>query len=172
MNDVTQRSHHRQQSGHRRPRLLVGHFRGERWSTIDVLSDGTTGFWVSNGVLHHEKLPYPVNTAVLQETLPGTGTRTTRLTVNGYSVDNPAPPADGSALVTDHDTVSVTNSAGDEPHDAAAGVTGNTLDALALAATTAMVDDGQALTVPVTGTYVDTATVSVAAGVVAGIVLS
>lgn len=141
-------------------------------STIDVLADGTPGFWVSNGILHHEKLPYPVNTAVLQETLPGTGTRTTRLTVNGYSVDNAAPPADGSALVTDAGTLSVTNSAGDEAHEATVAVTGNTVDGLALAATTAMIDDAASLVVPVTGTYVDTATVSVADGVVTAIALS
>lgn len=141
-------------------------------STIDVLSDSTPGFWVSNGVLHHEKLPYPVNTAVLQETLAGTGTRTTRLTVNGYSIDNPAPPVDGSALVTEADTVSVTNSAGAAAHDGTADVDGNTLDAVALAATTAMIDNAVALVVPVTGTYVDTITPTIAAGVVTAFVLS
>lgn len=42
----------------------------------------------------------------------------------------------------------------------------------ALTATQAIVNDAEALTVPVTGTYTTTATVSVANGVVTGIVLS
>lgn len=42
----------------------------------------------------------------------------------------------------------------------------------ALTATQAIVSDAEALTVPVTGTYTTTATVSVADGVVTGIVLS
>lgn len=41
-----------------------------------------------------------------------------------------------------------------------------------MAATTSAVTNGQALTVPVTGTYTDTATVAVANGVVTGITLS
>lgn len=41
-----------------------------------------------------------------------------------------------------------------------------------LPATQTIVSNGQALVVPVTGTYTDTATVSVAGGVVTGIVLS
>lgn len=41
-----------------------------------------------------------------------------------------------------------------------------------LPATQTVVSNGQALTVPVTGTYTTTATVSVAGGVVTGIVLS
>lgn len=77
------------------------------------------------------------------------------------------------AFVDNADTVTIQNSAGAAvagSHTAtvAAGVVSN----VKLAATVAPVSNGAALTVPVTGTYATTATVSVANGVVTGIVLS
>lgn len=118
-----------------------------------------------------------------------------------------------TVLPNDGDTVAVVNSAGADSHDATATVTAGSLTNVKLAATVAMVDQGDtvtvqnstgaavagthtatvaagvvsnvklaatiapvangaALTVPVTGTYTTTATVSVANGVVTGIVLS
>lgn len=90
------------------------------------------------------------------------------LAVAGYY----ALPA-GTATVADNDVVPVKNSAGTSTVDATAVVASNgVLSGLNLAATVAMVDNGDALTVPVTGTYTTTATISVANGVVTGIVLS
>lgn len=77
------------------------------------------------------------------------------------------------APVTNSQSVTIQNSAGTAvagTHAAtvAAGVVSN----IKLAATVAPVVNGAALTVPVTGTYTTTATISVANGVVTGIVLS
>ena len=143
-------------------------------STIDVLSDGTYGFGETNGKVMHPALPAAVNTVVLRETLPGTGTKDTRITIDAYSVDNPAPqpPADGTAVISDADTLSITNSAGADGHDATVAITGNTIGSISFAGTVAMIDDGDVLTVPVTGTYTDTATVTVADGVITNIALS
>lgn len=123
------------------------------------------------------------------------------------------PAAGGGAEINNGDTVAVVNSAGADSHDATATVTAGSLTNVKLAATVAMVDQGDtvtvqnstgaavagthtatvaagvvsnvklaatiapvangaALTVPVTGTYTTTAIVSVANGVVTGIVLS
>lgn len=114
-------------------------------STIEVLSDGTYGFGETNGKVTHPALPFAVNTVVLRETLPGTGTKDSRITINAYSVDNPQPPADGTAVISDADTVSVTNSAGADGHDATVSITGNDIDSISFAGTVAMVDDGDTL---------------------------
>lgn len=123
------------------------------------------------------------------------------------------PAAGGGAEINNGDTVAVVNSAGADSHNSTATVTAGSLTNVKLAATVAMVDqsdtvtiqnsagtgvagshtatvtagvlanvklaatiapvaNGAALTVPVTGTYTTTATVSVANGVVTGIVLS
>lgn len=140
-------------------------------SSIDVVShDGTQGFYVMAGKLYNDALPYAVNPALLRETLAGTGTRDTAFTVQAASLDKPL--VDGNAAVATGGTVSVTNSAGAQAHSATASVTGNTLGAVALAATVAMIDNAAALVVPVTGIYIDTITPTIAAGVVTGFVLS
>lgn len=79
---------------------------------------------------------------------------------------------EGSVAVADGDTVAVVNSAGAESHNATAAVASDTLTNVKLADTVALVDDAQALTVPVTGNYVDTITPTVADGVITGFVLS
>lgn len=76
------------------------------------------------------------------------------------------------AVVANGDTVAVRNSAGADSHNATAVVSGTSLTGVNLAATAAIVDNGDALVVPVTGTYATTATVTVANGVITGIVLS
>jgi len=76
-------------------------------------------------------------------------------------------------IVSNGNTVQVRNSAGQQAHPATARVSTNgSLTAVDLADTTALVDHNQALTIPVTGTYTDTATLTVENGVVVGIVLS
>ena len=90
------------------------------------------------------------------------------LAVAGYF----ALPA-GTATVTDGAATAVLNSAGADPHNSTVVVNNQgVLQGVNLAATAAIVDNGDALTVPVTGTYTTTATISVANGVVTGIVLS
>lgn len=54
---------------------------------------------------------------------------------------------DGTAAVADAATVVVQNSAGAAPHNATASVTGNTLTAVKLAATSAMIDNAAAVTI-------------------------
>lgn len=75
--------------------------------------------------------------------------------------------------VVNNGTVSVRNSAAADPHNATVVVNNQgVLQGVNLAATAAIVDNGDALTVPVTGIYTGTATIFVANGVVTGIVLS
>lgn len=70
-------------------------------------------------------------------------------------------------------TYSVRNSAGADAHSATALVASNgVLTGFNLAATVAMVDNGDALTIPVTGTYTKTVTFAVSAGAITGITLS
>lgn len=81
-------------------------------------------------------------------------------------------PASGD-IVNAGDTTSVKNSAASKTVagaslEFAAGV----LDHVKLPATAALHTNGQALVVPVTGVYATTATLTIAAGVVTGIVLS
>lgn len=78
----------------------------------------------------------------------------------------------GSAAVANADTVAVVNSAGANSHNATAAVTAGVLTNVKLAATAAIVDNSQQLTVPVTGVYATKATLTVANGVVTAIVLS
>lgn len=90
----------------------------------------------------------------------------------GLITDAVEPPADGTANISDADTLSITNSAGEDGHDATVAITGNDITGITLADTVAMIDDGTALVVPVTGTYTDTITPTIADGVVTGFVLS
>lgn len=88
------------------------------------------------------------------------------------AVANVRLPSRADAVVNGQ-SCPVQNSAGAAQHNATATVGSNgVLSSLRLAATAAIVDDAQALTVPVTGTYTTTATLTVANGVVTGIVLS
>lgn len=144
-------------------------------STVEAISqDGTQGFYVLKGKLLNDALPYSFNAVTLREMLPGTGTKDTALTVTGYSIDNPAPqdPVDGTAIVSDGDALAITNSAGGDAHDATVAINGNDITGIRLAATVTMVDNAAALAVPVSGTYTDTATISVANGVITAIALS
>lgn len=76
------------------------------------------------------------------------------------------------AVVSNSDTVTVQNSAGANNHPATATVAGGVLTGAKLAATAAMVDNAQVLTIPITGTYVSKITLTVAGGVVTAGVLS
>jgi ribosomal protein S12 methylthiotransferase accessory factor YcaO len=80
------------------------------------------------------------------------------------------PP--GSVPLSNGDTVAVVNSAGAASHNGTATVTTGALTNVKLAATAAMVDNAQQLTIPVTGVYATKATLTVANGVVTAIVLS
>jgi len=75
----------------------------------------------------------------------------------------------GSAVVANSGTVAVRNSAGADSHNATAVVTGTTLTGVNLAATVALVDNGDTTTATGTGT---TATLVVANGVVTGVTLA
>ncbi|WP_447724620.1 hypothetical protein [Sphingomonas koreensis] len=116
-------------------------------STVEAVSrDGAQGFYVLGGKLLNDALPYSFNAVVLRETLAGTGSNNTPLSVTGYSLDNPAPqaPPDGTALVADGSTVSITDTAGSPLVSGTASVDGNTLDGVALPSNAAMLTDGQA----------------------------
>lgn len=80
------------------------------------------------------------------------------------------PPTE--AVVTDLDVISVANSAASKTVNGTAHVAANAVTNIKLGATDAVISSAQALVVPVTGAYVTTATVTVALGVVTGIVLS
>lgn len=112
---------------------------------IEVLVDGTPGFYAVNGKLYSDDLPLFVNTVVLREREPGVGAgyRDTRIDITGYSIDNPAPqlPPDGTAEVADGGTVTVALSTGTDPHNGTVSVTGNTLDHITLSSLTTMIDD-------------------------------
>jgi hypothetical protein len=66
-------------------------------STLQVLShDGTQGFYVVNSQVLNDRLPYATNTLRLRETLAGTGTRDSVLTIlaDGIALgDSGLPPA-------------------------------------------------------------------------------
>ena len=78
--------------------------------------------------------------------------------------------ADGAA-VANGSVVPVRNSANADSHNGTADTTSGSV-VVKLAATVAMVDNGDALVIPVTGVYATTATISVANGVPTAIVLS
>lgn len=52
-------------------------------SSLEIGGDGSPGFSTVNGNVMSTGLPYPVSTAVLRETLPGTGVRETRVDITG-----------------------------------------------------------------------------------------
>jgi hypothetical protein len=85
-------------------------------------------------------------------------------------IRNAAAPTTG-AMVEDCDFVAGTLPASGD-YDEIDEIDEDAIPAQNLLATEAIVADGQALVVPVTGVYATTATVSVTAGVVDGIVLS
>jgi hypothetical protein len=65
---------------------------------VEVLVDGSPGFWVANGMLRSNGPPYPVSTAVLREYDPGVGAgyRDTRLDI----VATTAQEASATALAS------------------------------------------------------------------------
>lgn len=58
-------------------------------STIEIVNDGTPGFGTVNGRVTHSGLPYDINTVVLRETLPGEGTRDSRIDILADGVNAP-----------------------------------------------------------------------------------
>ena len=54
-------------------RPFAGAINGLTTGRVEVLQDGSPGFYVANGVLRSNGLPYPVSTAVLREYEPGVG---------------------------------------------------------------------------------------------------
>lgn len=93
--------------------------------------------------------------------------------VTPSNIGTPVTIVGGNAAVLKQgQNVAVRNSAGADSHNATAVVTGGALTGVNLAATVALVDNADALVVPVTGTYATTATFTVAAGVITSIALS
>jgi hypothetical protein len=80
--------------------------------------------------------------------------------------------ASDAASILDGDTVAVKLNDGSDSHNAVATVSGNALSDVKLAATVAMVDNGDTLSIEPSGTFVDTVTIAVANGVITGITLS
>lgn len=133
---------------------------------------------VAAGVLANVRLPITADAVVNNGTVSvrnyaGADAHTATAIISGAGVLTGFNLGASIAMVDNSDTLSVINSAGSNAHPAVAVVsTAGNVTGVRLAATAAMVDNGQALTVPVTGTYTTTATISVANGVVTGIVLS
>lgn len=80
--------------------------------------------------------------------------------------------AGANLLPPNGSSTTVVNSAGDAPRSASLVVVNGELDSVKLAATIATVANGEALGAAVSGSYVDTATVTVANGVITSIELS
>lgn len=101
-------------------------------------------------------------------TIPGSGYyNTTPTVVTPTSIKDLTTLAATDTVVSNSDTVAVRNSAGADSHNGTAVVANHALTGINLAATVAMVDSGDAVTIGE-----DTYTFTVAAGVITNIVVS
>jgi len=116
-----------------------------------------------------------VSNAASVTLLPATGTTPAQGTATAAVATNALTGvrlAANRVAITTAATAPVQNSAGAAIGTGTITVATNAISHVRLPATVAGVSNGAALTVPVTGTYTTTATLSVANGVVTGIVLS
>ncbi|AXH71955.1 MAG: putative structural protein [Podoviridae sp. ctbj_2] len=122
----------------------------------------------------------PANQAVLSDAasvtlLPATGTTPAQGTATAAvaaSAITGVRLAANRVAITTAATAPVQNSAGAAIGTGTITVAANAISNIRLPATVAGVSNGAALTVPVTGTYTNTATIAVANGVITGITLS